>query len=102
MSRMSGRKRILSEGGTTRYSEIGRLVVDQIGDREIAGRRVLGHEGIAVKRQRRFGRAEDAAKIPFLFVEHFLYFLPDDGVRGGFIAGGHPPVMLVIAGRAGS
>src|SRR5580692_6188340 len=70
-------------------------VIDEIGYGEIAGGRILGNQGIAEQRKRCFGRAEDAAKIPLLFVEHLLCLLPDHGVRRGPLPGGHVPTMLV-------
>ena len=48
ISRMRRRSRILSDGGTTRYSEIGPLIVHQIVDGEVAGRRVPSDKRIAI------------------------------------------------------
>src|ERR1022692_3127335 len=70
------------------------FVVDQVVDGEVAGRSVVGHQRIAVERQRGFGRREHSAKVLVFLIEHLLHFLANHRVRDSSRAIRHPPLVL--------
>ncbi len=84
ISRISGRSRILSEGGTTRYSETGRSWFTRSLNGEIAGGSVPRNQRIAVQRQRGLCSRKHTGEILVFLVEHLPNLLPHDRVRRGW------------------
>ena len=62
MSRMRGRRRILSEGGTTRYSDTGRSWLTKSSIVKSLADVFLGYERVAVESERRFRRRRTPPK----------------------------------------